>query len=270
MLCQDATTLQRKWDALTLPAEQGGVGIAFSEEQAREAVLKHPQLLSYTTDKLQRGRSMLTATDGGLGLSLEEARGRILFSPTVLLYDHDAVVRRVELLHSLGYPKAHKMVLKASGVLHYKDETIREHDAWWKHTGLDHGKLVTSWPTLMGGVSVEALQAKLDFLSCVVGMSTAELNNAGVLFTCSLDGRLRARYFYALLKGRLARFGSMSTMFAETDTSFLAMLHGQTRALARAARAGDLEVALYREQVASAEFVAWRERQESLLLAAKL
>ena len=68
LLFQDAATLQRKWDALTLPVEQGGVGIAFSQEQAREVFLKHPQVLSYATDTLKRGWSMLTATEGGLGL----------------------------------------------------------------------------------------------------------------------------------------------------------------------------------------------------------
>jgi hypothetical protein len=98
LLCQDAATLQRSWDALTLPAEQGGVGIAFSEEQAREAVLKHPRVLSYATDTLKRGWLMLTATEGGLGLSPDEARSCILRCAEVLRFDHDAFVRRVELL----------------------------------------------------------------------------------------------------------------------------------------------------------------------------
>jgi hypothetical protein len=265
MLFQDAVTLQRKWDALTLPVEQGGAGVAFSEEQAREVVLKHPNVLSFATDTLKRGWLMLTATEGGLGLSPEEARSCILLSPNVLLYDHDDVLRRVELLKSLGYPQAFKMVLKASRVLNYTQETVREHAAWWKQTGLDHVKIVTSTPTLLGGVPVEDLRVKLDFLSAVAGMSTSDLNNAGVLFTYSLDGRLRARYFYALLKDRLARFGSKYTMFKETDATFLAMLQGQPST----ARASELEVARYKEQVASDEFVARREEQEALLLAAK-
>jgi hypothetical protein len=98
LLYQDAALLQRKWDALTLSAEQGGAGVAFSEEQAREVVLKHPNVLGYATDTLKRGWLMLTATEGGLGLSPEGACSCILLSPNVLLYDHDAVVRRVELL----------------------------------------------------------------------------------------------------------------------------------------------------------------------------
>ena len=264
LLYQDTATLQRKWDALMVPAEQGGVGIAFSEEQAREVVLKHPQILIFATDKLQRGWSMLTATVGGLGLSPDEARDCILRSPEVLRFDHDAVVRRVELLKSLGYAKAHEMVLRNTTVLNYKEETVREHAAWWQQTGLDHVKIVSQIPTLLGAAPVDELQAKLDFLR-LAGMSSAELNNAGALFTLSLDGRLRARYFYTLLKGRLARFTSMNTMMKETDATFLAMLQGQTNR----GRASELEVARYKEHVASAEFVAWRERQEAMLLLRK-
>jgi hypothetical protein len=260
LLYQDAAALQRKWDALTQSAEQGGVGIAFSQEQAREAVLKHPRVLCFATDTLKRGWLMLTAAEGGLGLSPEEARGCILRSPEVLRFDHDAVVRRVELLKSLGYPEAYEMVLKQSRVLNYTQETVREHAAWWKQTGLDHVKIVTSLPTLLGGVPVEDLQARLDFLR-LTGMSTAQLNNAGSLFHLRLDDRLRARYFFALLKGRLARFTSMNTMFAETDTSFLAMLQGQSVR----SRVSELEVARYKKLTTSAKFVAWRERQEAQL-----
>jgi hypothetical protein len=264
LLCCDEVTLQRKWDALTLPAEQGGAGFTLSKEQAREAVRSLPSVLGYTTDTLKRGWSMLTATEGGLGLSPKEARSCFLRSPAVLLYDHDDVLRRVELLKSLGYPKALKMVLKEPRVLNFKEETVREHAAWWKQTGLDHVKIVESQPGHLGVAPVDELQAKLDFLR-LAGMSTTDLNNAPPLFARSLDGRLRARYFYALLKGRLARFGSMSTMFGETDTSFLAMLQGQPVR----SRVSELEVARYRKLVTSAKFVAWRERQEAQLLGKK-
>jgi hypothetical protein len=267
LLTNDAATMQRKWDALTLPAEQGGVGVAFSEEQAREAVLKYPQILSYTTDTFKRGWSMLTASEGGLGLSPEEARSCILRSPEVLRFDHDAVVRRVELLKSLGYPKAYEMVLKESRVLHYKDETVREHVAWWKQSGLDYVKLVSAQPNLLGVAPVDELQAKLDFLRCVAGMSPAELNNAASLFTRDLDGRLRARYFYTLQEDKLARFGSINTMMQVKDSTFLAMLQGRSSITKELA--SEPEVARYKQQVASAEFVVWRERQEALLLAAK-
>ena len=262
LLYKDAATLQRKWVALTLPVEQGGVGCMLSEEQAREAVLRFPQILSYTTDTLKRGWSMLTATEGGLGLSPEEAQGLVLQHAQVLTSDAHKLTKRVELLKSLGYPKAHKMVLKASGVLHYKEETVREHDAWWRQTGLDHVKILTAHPNRLGAPATAELQARLDFLDRVGGMSTADLNTAGSLFGRSLDGRLRARYFYALLKGRLGRFTSKNTMFKETDASFLAMLQGQPCT----ARASELEVARYQKLTTSAKFVAWREQQEAQLM----
>jgi hypothetical protein len=265
LLQYDAATLRHKWDALTLPAEQGGLGIALSAEQARDAVLRHPPILGYSTDTLKRGWSMLTATEGGLGLSPEEAQKLVLKNPRVLCSDSLTFTKRLELLKSLGYPKAHEMVLTEPRVLNFKEETVREHDAWWKQTGLDHVKILTANPNRLGAPTTAALQANLDFLRCVAGMSTADLNNAGSLIHRSLNDRLRARYFYALLKGRLTRFTSKSTLMAVTDATFLAMLQGQSSK----GRASELEVALYREQVASPEFVAWREEQEALLLAAK-
>jgi hypothetical protein len=265
LLC-DAAALQRKWDALTLPAEQGGVGIAFSQAQAREAVLKFPPILGFATDTLKRGWSMLTATEGGLGLSPEEARSCILRSPEVPRFNHDAVVRRVALLKSLDYPKAFEMVLKASRVLNYKEETVREHDAWWKQTGLDHVKIVSSYPHLLGGAPVDELQVRLDFLSGVAGMSTADLNNAGSLFGLPLDSRLRARYFYARLKGRRGRYG-VNSMMQVKDSTFLAMMQGRPKATKELA--SELEVARYQKLTTSAKFSAWRERQEAQLLAAK-
>jgi len=265
LLQYDAATLRHKWDALTLPAEQGGLGIALSAEQAREAVLRHPPILGYSTDTLKRGWSMLTATEGGLGLSPEEAHKLVLKNPRVLCSDSFTFTKRLELLKSLGYLKAHEMVLRQSRVLSFTEETVKEHAAWWKQTGLDHVKILTANPNRLGAPTTAALQANLDFLRCVAGMSTADLNNAGSLIHRSLNDRLRARYFYALLKGRLTRFTSNSTLMAVTDATFLAMLQGQSSK----GRASELEVALYREQVASPEFVAWREEQEALLLAAK-
>ena len=262
LLYRDADTLQRRWDALTLSTERGGVGIAFSTEQAREAIRKHPQLLGSSVETYKAGWSMLTDKKVGQGLPHEEARECILRAPAVLMYDIDKVVRRVALLKSLGYEEARAMVLRDPRVLNFKEETVKETAAWWKQSGLDHVKLVTTHPNLLGLCSVEELQAKLDFLRYVVGMSDKDLNNAGALFTRSLDGRLRARYFYALLKRRLARFGRMSTMLSETDTSFLAMMQG----LPYRSRASSAAVARYHKLVSSAGFVAWRERQEARLM----
>jgi hypothetical protein len=268
LLRQDAATLQRKWDALTLPTEQGGVGVAFSEEQAREAVLKHPRVLSFATDTLKRGWLMLTATKGALGLSPDEARDCILRSPQVLSYDHDDVVRRVELLRNLGYAEALNMVLEEPRMLSFKEETVREHVAWWKQSGLDHVKILRRNQMRLGSPTVAVLQARLDFLSRVAGMSTAELSKAGVLFGFRLNERLRARYFYALQEKKLD-FTSLSTMLAETDATFLAMLQGLSRTKARENPASDQEVERYQELVASAKFVAWRERQEARILRAR-
>ena len=261
LLQQDAATLQRKWDKLTLSAERGGVGIAFSTEQARGAVRKHPQLLSYSVETYKTGWSMLTDDKDGPGLPHEEARERILRGPQILSLDIDKVVRRVALLKSLGYEKADEMVLKDPLVLHYQEETVQEAAAWWQRTGLDHVKLVTGQPTLLGVCSVKELQAKLDFLRHVVGMSDKDLN-ACSLFTRSLDGRLRARFFYALLKHRLARFGSANTMMQVTDATFLAMVQGRPCT----DRASKGEVARYQKLVTSASFVAWRERHEARVL----
>ena len=246
-----------------LPAEQGGAGIAFSHAQAREAVVRFPQVLSFALDTLFRGWWSLTATEGGLGLSPEEAQQIVLKNTHVLSSDAERFTKRVELLQSLGYPKAYEMVLKETRVLSYKDETVREHTVWWKQSGLDHRKILEAHSDLLGSPSTADLQAKLDLLARVAGMSTAELNRAGVAFTYSLDKRLRARYFYALQKGRLARFRSMNTMFNKTDATFLAMLQNQPSGT----RASELEVARYDKLVNSAKFVAWRERQEARIKA---
>jgi hypothetical protein len=201
-------------------------------------------------------------TERGLCQTVEEARECIPRNPRVLLRDNNDVVLRVALLESLGYADARAMVLASPDVLNYKEETVKAHAAWWQQTGLDHVKLVTIQPTLLGGVSVKELQAKLDFLSHVAGMSKEDLNKAPLLFACSLDGRLRARYFYALQKKRLTQFTSTHTMMKVTDAAFLAMVQGGTTR----DRTSEAEVARYRKLVTSAKFAAWRERQEAHIL----
>ena len=88
------------------------------------------------------------------------------------------------------------------------------------------------------------------------------MNKAPSLFARSLEGRLWARYFYALQKNRLARFGSMNTMMTVTDAAFLAMVQGGVQR----DRASEAEVVRYRKLVTSAKFAAWRERQEARIL----
>ena len=259
LLTRDEATLQRKWDALTLSREQAGMGIAFSTEQAREAVRKYPQLLGFSLETYKAGWSMLTTTKDGLGLTLEKAHKCILRTPVVLLYDNDKFVLRINLLESLGYVEALRMVLAHPRVLTSKVETAKESAAWWKQSGLDHVKIVTAIPTLLGGVPADLLQAKLNFLSRVAGMSNDDLNKSGVLFTLSLDGRLRTRYFYALLKHRLGGRYGINSLMQVTDAAFLAMMQGGPST----DRASKAEVARYQKLVASAGFVAWRKRQEA-------
>jgi hypothetical protein len=262
LLACDAATLQRNWGALTLPAEQGGVGIAFTTEHAREAMRKHPQLLGLKVETYARCWSMLTASQNGQGLSPEEARHCILRAPTILLYDNNAVLRRAELLQSLGYAAGLEMVLAQPHVLNFAKETVRKYAAWWQQTGLDHVKLITALPTLLGGVPVDDLQAKLGFFRQVAGTSDDDLNNAPHLFGRSLDRRLRPRFFYALQKHEIGgRFG-INTLMHVTDATYVAMMQGGTTR----DRASEAEVARFRKHVASAEFLAWSKEQEARIL----
>ena len=260
LLWKDAATLQLKWDALTLSPERVGVGIELSTEQAREAFSKHLPLLNYSVETYKAGWSMLLSTDG-LDKTPEKARECIVRDPQILSKDKNNIVQRVALLESLGYPGARTMVLTNSRVLTYKDETVKESSVWWKHSGLDHLKIVTAMPSLLGGVPVD-LQAKLDFLRRVAGMSNEDLNHAASLFGLSLDGRLRTRYFYALQNDRLGGRYGISTLMNATDATFVAMMQGGTTR----DRASEAEVARYREEVASAEFVAWSREQEERLV----
>ena len=261
LLHRDAATLQRKWDALTLPTERGGTGVAFSTEHAREAVRLFPQLLSHSVETYATGWSMLTA-ENGLGLSPEEARKCILRGPAILLKDNEAVVKRAELVESLGYAGALALMLEQPTVLHFKEERVKENAAWWQQTGLDHVKLITTYPTLLGGASVEELQARLDFLRRVAGMSIADLNNAHSLFGLDFDGRVRPRFFYALQKDRLGRRHGINTLMRATDAAFVAMMQGGSSR----DRASEAEVARYQKLVASAKFVAWGKEQEARIL----
>ena len=147
------------------------------------------------------------------------------------------------------------MVLVNANVLTYKEETVIEHAAWWKQSGLDHVKLVTTLPTLLGGVSVEELQAKLDFLRGVAKLSVANLNNGGPFFSSKLD-TLRSRFFYALKHGALERYKLSSLTFC-SDARFLHRVH-QLDALADARK-----VAEYKHEVASASFQAWAAQEEA-------
>jgi len=248
LLTRDTATLQRNWDALTLSAEQGGVGIMFTVEEAREAVCRYPLILSFAVDNLRSGWSLLTATEGGLGLTHDEARKCILLNPRVLQSDFEKFTKRVELVRSLGYADAHRMVLEASQLLGYKDETVIEHADWWRqHTGLDHVKVVTSQPTLLGACSTTSYQAKVDFLRDVAGLSDYDLNHGAPFFGSSLEDKLRPRFFYAVQHGALERC-KLSTLTFCSDAVFLRMVHRLD------APASADAVERYKETVSSAAF----------------
>ena len=248
LLYRDADTVQRRWDALTLSPERGGVGIAFSTEQAREAVRKHPPLLSCSVETYKTGWSMLTDEKDGMGLPHEKARTCILRSPAVLRFDNDKVVRRVALLKSLGYEEARAMALRQPHVLMFKEETAMEAAAWWKRSGLDHVKLVTANPTLL---DVKELQTNLDFLRHVAKLSVADLN-LWTFFYC----QPRLRFFYALKHGALERY-KLSSLVCCTDACFLRRVH-QLDALAHARK-----IAEYKQEVASTAFQAWSAQEEA-------
>ena len=131
LLTKDGDSLHCKWDALTLPTAPGGMGVAFSTEQARKAVGKHPQLLNFSLETFKTGWTMLIAADNGLGLPPEEARKCLLRQPRILPHDHAHVLRRITVLESLGYAEARTMVFAHPPVLSYKEETVMEHAAWW-------------------------------------------------------------------------------------------------------------------------------------------
>ena len=106
---------------------------------------------------------------------------------------------------------------------------------------------------------------KLDFFRDVAHMSDDDLNNAAALFTMSLDGRLRPRFFYALRMGT-AQLYSVNTLMNLADPGFVAHALGRSGRLLPASAA---EVASYKQTVASAEFIAWSQREEALRMRAK-
>ena len=122
------------------------------------------------------------------------------------------------------------------------------HAAWWKQAGLDHMKVVTSYPALLG-VSVEELQAKLSFLRDVARLSVADLNRGGPLFQASLDKKLRPRFFYALENGAFER-SKLSTLCFCSDALFLRKVHQLD------APASKDEVDAYKATISSPDFRA--------------
>ena len=119
LLYKDAATLQRKWDALTLSTERGGVGIAFSTEQAREAICKQPQA----------GRTRLREYEIGL----TRAAGGVLDGYTAALrgsgYDTaavgtDAFARSLATTRSNVAALRNAQTVKPAQLLEYLDTSL--------------------------------------------------------------------------------------------------------------------------------------------------
>jgi len=143
-------------------------------------------------------------------------------------------------------------------VLNYKDETVIEHADWWRQqTGLDHVKLITSLPMLLGVCSTPELQAKLDFLRDVAGLSDKDLNNGARFFSASLERVVRPRFFYALQHGALERYKLSSLTFC-SDAVFSQRVHRLD------APASADAVKRYKEAVSSAAFLERAAREEAL------
>ena len=75
---------------------------------------------------------------------------------------------------------------------------------------------------------------------------------------------MRPRFFYALWKGTAHRY-SMGTLMHSGLPIFVANALSRSRLHPASAA----EVASYKATVASAEFIAWREREEALRRSAK-
>jgi hypothetical protein len=166
-------------------------------------------------------------------------------------------------LEACGVADGIKAIAQEPTVLGSALSTLQQHAAWWRQTGLDYKKILTTRPGYLHR-SVDSLQDKLDFLRNVVRMSDDDLNKATALFNLSLEERLRPRFFYVLWKKRAdeaAHRRSYSSLMCETDHNFVAGVLGRSRYSPVSAA----EMASYKETVTSAEFVAWREREEALL-----
>ena len=264
LLTLDVATLQRKWDALMQPPNQGGVGCMLSEEQTREVVCKHPQLLTCAMEDLSSRWSRLTSalTEGGLGLSDKDARACVIRIPRALSTDSEKFIARVELLRGLGYAGALNMVLTQPSVLSFAAETVIEHADWWWRTGLDHVTMLTTHPTLLGSCAIAELQPKLDFLRSVAKLSDGDLNHSPTLFSASLEDTLRPRFFYALQHGALEPYQSstfLRLMYCSSER-FLRRVHGHRLRLGEAASAEEVE--RFKETVSSPPFMEWAAREE--------
>jgi hypothetical protein len=226
---------------------------------AARTISKSPGVLGRSVEGLQRGWDMLLSpiADDGLGYTPERAAGRVATHVSLLNYTQEHVKRMAAVLEACGVAVGTKAIAGYPFLLDLKEETLLDHAAWWRQTGLDYKKILTAHPVLLCLRSDESrnyVQEKLDFLRDVAGMSVDELNKAGVLFCLSLVDRLRPRFFYARLLGN-AYTCSMATLLGEVEASYLALAHGRINGRVNRASAAELE--RYKRRIELPRFAAW-------------
>ena len=226
---------------------------------AARTISKSPGVLGRSVEGLQRGWDMLLSpiADGGLGYMPERAAGRVATHVSLLNYTQEHVKRTAAVLEACGVAVGTKAIAGYPFLLDLKEETLLDHAAWWRQTGLDYKKILTAHPALLNRSSEGShkhLQDKFDFLRFVVGMSVDQLNKAGVLFCMSLEERLRPRFFYARLRGTVYTCG-MVTLLGEVDASYLASALGRSNGRANRASAAELE--RYKRRIELPRFAAW-------------
>ena len=228
-------------------------------------VAKHPRVLTYSVDILRTGWATLVMAQeaGGLGYSPENAARRVCANAALLAHRPEQVQETADVLEECGVAVGLKAIAAQPFLLGFTRISLLQAATWWRCTGLDYKKVLTAYPSLlgMGGNQRKParqlhakLQAKLDFLHGVVGMSLDALSKAGVLFGLDLDGRMRPRYFYARLWG--SKYScTMTTLMLETDPSYVAYVLGRRNC--RRVKATSEEVARYTERMRSPVFKAW-------------
>jgi hypothetical protein len=249
------------WFAARLAAVPAKDGVC----AAARAIRRFPRLLTLMVETLQRGWDTLLRpqADGGLGCMPERAARHVCAQPQVLGFTPEHVLKTVAAVEACGVADGLKAVMQQPILLGFAASTLQERAAWWRQTGLDYKKILSAQPALLersSKLSHKHLQAKLDFFRDVARMTVDALNKAPALFSLSLDGRFRPRFFYALRNGTADRY-SMGTLMNPADPIFVAYALGRNGLRSPASAA---EVASYKETVASAEFIAWREREEAL------
>ena len=228
-------------------------------------VAKHPRVLTYSLDILRTGWATLIMSQeaGGLGYSVEKAARRVCANAALLAHKPEQVLETAAALEACGVAVGLRAIASQPFLLGFTTTALMQQATWWQHTGLDYKKVLTSYPSLLGmggnrrtpAQQLHAkLQAKLEFLHDVVGMSLEALSKAGVLFGLDLDGRLRPRYFYARLWG--SKYScTMTTLMLETDPSYVAYVLGRRNC--RRIKATPEEVARYTTRLRSPLFQAW-------------